>query len=78
MAHIYYQNDPKTIDPRMTGVLCIYSFLFMRWAIAITPPNWPLLACHVCNEATQLTQLGRYTNAHFAEQKERELAQQRK
>ena len=32
----------------------------MRWAIAISPPNYPLLVCHIANEAAQLTQLGRY------------------
>jgi len=32
----------------------------MRWALAVSPANYPLLLCHVANEAVQLTQLGRY------------------
>lgn len=57
-------KDPSsTIDPIMTSSLCIYSLLFARWALAITPANYPLLICHLSNEAVQLIQLGRWTNA---------------
>lgn len=43
--------------------LAVYSVFFMRWALAITPANYPLLVCHVSNEVVQLAQLGRYVNA---------------
>jgi hypothetical protein len=33
--------------------------LFMRFAWQVQPRNYLLLACHACNEAVQLTQLGR-------------------
>jgi hypothetical protein len=57
-------KDPATtIDPMMTSSLAVYSLLFMRWAIAVTPANYPLLVCHVSNEAVQLVQLGRWANA---------------
>ena len=69
ITHIVNQKDPATtIDPVMTTSLAIYSLLFMRWAIAITPANYPLLVCHMANEVAQLTQLGRYAmaSAHWA------------
>ena len=47
----------------VVSALAVYSLLFMRWAIAISPPNYPLLVCHIANEAAQLTQLGRYAMA---------------
>ena len=45
------------------SALAVYSVLFMRWALAVTPANYPLFMCHVANEAVQLAQLGRYLNA---------------
>ena len=45
------------------SALAVYSLLFMRWAIAISPANYPLLVCHIANEGVQLTQLGRYAMA---------------
>ncbi|EAL73207.2 UPF0041 family protein [Dictyostelium discoideum AX4] len=54
------KNDPEKVDPIMTTTLAVYSAVFMRWAIAIYPPNYWLLGCHVANEVAQLTQLGRY------------------
>jgi len=63
IAHIWAQKDPRKNDPRMTTALCVYSLLFMRWALAISPVNYPLFVCHLCNEAVQLTQLGRYVSA---------------
>ena len=63
--------QPSTLTAWLVscGMLCafsalaVYSLLFMRWAIAITPANYPLLVCHIANEAAQLTQLGRYAMA---------------
>lgn len=43
----------------MTGVLCVYSLLFMRFAWMVQPRNYLLLACHASNEVAQLNQLQR-------------------
>ena len=40
--------------------MCVYSLLFMRFAWAITPRNYLLLACHACNEGVQLNQMRRW------------------
>jgi len=64
ISHMLSSKDPgSTIDPIMTTSLAIYSLLFMRWAIAISPANYPLMVCHIANEAAQLTQLGRWAMA---------------
>jgi len=44
----------------MTGALVIYSATFMRYALAVTPKNYLLFACHFVNEGAQLTQGYRY------------------
>lgn len=46
----------------MTGVLCVYSLLFMRFAWMVQPRNYLLLACHASNEAAQCYQLSRKIN----------------
>lgn len=53
------QKGPEIISERMTGVLCVYSLLFMRFAYMVQPRNPLLFACHACNEVVQLTQLYR-------------------
>eukprot|EP00300_Choanocystis_sp_HF-7_P000763 c1062_g1_i1.p1 GENE.c1062_g1_i1~~c1062_g1_i1.p1 ORF type:complete len:165 (+),score=18.06 c1062_g1_i1:33-497(+) len=64
ISHILENKDPiNTIDPVMTSSLAIYSILFMRWSLAISPANYPLFICHVCNEAAQLFQLFRHYTA---------------
>lgn len=50
----------KDIDPIMTTILCIYSSLFMRWAVAIAPANYPLCACHITNATVQACTLVRW------------------
>lgn len=40
----------------MTGALTIYSATFMRYAMAVTPQNYLLFACHFINFNAQLTQ----------------------
>ncbi|KAI9299600.1 mitochondrial pyruvate carrier [Cunninghamella echinulata] len=40
----------------MTAALCVYSALFMRFALAVQPKNYLLFACHFTNEGAQLTQ----------------------
>lgn len=54
------KKDPKIISPKMTSALCIYSLLFMRFAIKVHPRNMLLFACHFTNECAQITQLARY------------------
>lgn len=46
----------------MTGALIIYAGTFMRYALAVTPPNYLLFACHTTNLCAQLTQGYRYMN----------------
>ncbi|KAJ8027255.1 putative mitochondrial pyruvate carrier 1 [Holothuria leucospilota] len=59
------KRDPEIISPRMTTALCIYSLLFMRFAIKVQPRNMLLFACHFTNEGAQLTQLGRWINHNY-------------
>ncbi|EFJ51358.1 hypothetical protein VOLCADRAFT_79838 [Volvox carteri f. nagariensis] len=54
------RKDPEYISPNMTGVMCIYSLLFMRFAWEVKPRNYLLLACHASNETVQLYQLSRW------------------
>lgn len=55
-----YKQPAENVNPQMTGILALYSCVFMRWAIAISPPNYPLLACHVANSTAQFATLGKY------------------
>ena len=50
--------------------MCVYSLLFMRFALAIKPVNYLLFACHVCNEAVQLNQLRRWYTWHASQPKD--------
>lgn len=50
------KKDPSIISGKMTAALCIYSLLFMRFAIKVQPRNLLLFACHFTNEAAQITQ----------------------
>ena len=43
----------------MTGVLMVYSGLFMRFAWMVKPRNYLLLACHASNSVAQSVQMGR-------------------
>ncbi|KAI8988827.1 mitochondrial pyruvate carrier [Pilobolus umbonatus] len=54
------KKDPSVISGNMTLALCIYSGLFMRFALAVKPTNYLLFACHATNEVAQLTQGYRY------------------
>jgi hypothetical protein len=40
----------------MTGALAVYSAVFARYAMAVTPKNYLLFGCHVINCTAQLTQ----------------------
>lgn len=46
----------------MTGALTIYSATFMRYALAVSPKNYLLFACHAVNCSAQMTQGYRYLN----------------
>ena len=55
----------QLISGNMTGVMCVYSALFMRFALAIQPKNYLLFACHACNECVQLNLLRKWYFAHY-------------
>lgn len=44
----------------MTAALTLYSATFMRYALAVTPKNGLLFACHFINFGAQITQGARY------------------
>lgn len=46
----------------MTGALVIYSATFARYALAVSPANYLLFACHAINFSAQSTQGYRYLN----------------
>ncbi|KAB7505669.1 Mitochondrial pyruvate carrier 1 [Armadillidium nasatum] len=50
------QKPPEIISGKMTIALCIYSLVFMRFAIKVQPRNLLLFACHVTNETAQIIQ----------------------
>jgi mitochondrial pyruvate carrier 1 len=56
------QKDPDIISGKMTAALTIYSGTFMRYALAVTPKNYLLFACHFINFNAQLTQGYRFVN----------------
>ncbi|CAK4081596.1 unnamed protein product [Aphanomyces euteiches] len=57
-------NKPaENISINMTGVMCMYSAIFMRFAWMVQPRNYLLLACHASNEVAQLYQLNRALGA---------------
>lgn len=60
----------KDIDPAMTSILCIYSALFMRWSIAISPANYPLFLCHATNSTVQAATFVRWVYGTLTAKKE--------
>ncbi|RDY10412.1 Mitochondrial pyruvate carrier 1 [Mucuna pruriens] len=60
------KKPPETISINMTGVMCVYSALFMRFAWVVRPRNLHLLVCHASNETVQLYQLSRWLRAQRA------------
>ncbi|KAJ3062110.1 pyruvate transporter mpc1 [Podochytrium sp. JEL0797] len=58
------QKSPEFISGNMTGVLCVYSALFMKFALDVQPRNYLLFACHFANEGAQLMQGYRFANYH--------------
>jgi mitochondrial pyruvate carrier 1 len=59
----------------MTGALIVYSATFMRYAMAVTPKNYLLFACHFINEGSQLTQGYRWVQYNKWGGREEELKQ---
>ncbi|PIA64524.1 hypothetical protein AQUCO_00100180v1 [Aquilegia coerulea] len=57
------QKPPELISANMTGVMCVYSALFMRFAWMVQPRNYLLLASHTTNETVQLYQFSRWAKA---------------
>jgi len=53
------KKPAKDMSPNMTGAMCVYSCLFMRFAWMVQPRNYLLLACHACNESVQLYHMQR-------------------
>ncbi|KAF1996135.1 UPF0041 domain protein [Amniculicola lignicola CBS 123094] len=53
-------KDPEIISGPLTGALSCYSAVFMRYALAVSPPNYLLFGCHFINCGSQLTQGYRY------------------
>ncbi|XP_011051971.1 PREDICTED: mitochondrial pyruvate carrier 1 isoform X1 [Acromyrmex echinatior] len=64
------QRDPKYISGKMTFALCLYSAMFMRFAIKVQPRNMLLFACHFVNEGAQITQGCRFIKHHYLSKKE--------
>ncbi|KAL2001390.1 hypothetical protein VTN02DRAFT_1819 [Thermoascus thermophilus] len=54
------QKDPEIISGQMTAALTLYSATFSRYALAVTPKNYLLFACHAVNLSAQVTQGVRY------------------
>lgn len=63
------KKDVSIISPKMTFAMCIYSLLFMRFAIMVKPINPLLFACHFSNECAQLTQGGRLIHYNLTHKK---------
>jgi hypothetical protein len=57
------QKPPDMISENMTGAMCIYSLLFMRFAYMVKPRNYLLFGVHASNECVQLYQLQRWYRA---------------
>lgn len=61
------KKDPTLISGPMTFALVVYSAVFMRYSLAVTPQNYLLFGCHFVNEVAQLGQSYRflsYTYSH--------------
>ncbi|KAJ5309025.1 hypothetical protein PENANT_c020G08259 [Penicillium antarcticum] len=68
------QKDAEIISGPMTGALVIYAATFMRYSLAVTPPNYLLFACHLTNFGAQSTQAYRYLNYWKFGGREKQLA----
>ena len=57
----------------MTGSLLLYSGTFMRYAMAVTPKNYLLFACHFVNFNAQLVQGYRWQKHWYGGGREQSL-----
>ncbi|CCK70580.1 pyruvate transporter MPC1 KNAG_0E03210 [Huiozyma naganishii CBS 8797] len=66
IAAIYdLKKDPSLISGPMTLALVVYSGVFMKYAMAVTPKNYLLLGCHIINETAQLGQGFRFLQYNY-------------
>jgi hypothetical protein len=72
------RKDPEIISGKMTTALVVYSAVFMRYSMAVTPKNYLLFGCHFVNEVAQIAQGYRYINYWNYGGRERSLAQRAK
>ncbi|KAJ4729421.1 Mitochondrial pyruvate carrier [Melia azedarach] len=70
-AFLDRKKPPELISGNMTGVMCVYSALFMRFAWMVQPRNLHLLVCHASNETVQLYQFSRWAKAQGFSQKQK-------
>ncbi|KAH7601361.1 uncharacterized protein GVI51_H03113 [Nakaseomyces glabratus] len=59
------KKDPTLISGPMTLALVAYSGVFMKYALAVTPKNYLLFACHFINESAQLGQGYRFIDFNY-------------
>ncbi|KAF8428154.1 hypothetical protein EV426DRAFT_586668 [Tirmania nivea] len=69
------KKDPEIISGKMTAALVVYSAVFMRYSLAVTPKNYLLFGCHFVNEGAQLAQAYRYINWWHYGGREKALAE---
>ncbi|CDK25423.1 unnamed protein product [Kuraishia capsulata CBS 1993] len=62
-------KPPDVISGPMTVSLVLYSAVFMRYAMAVTPANYLLFGCHFVNEFAQLGQLYRFVDYTYLSKK---------
>lgn len=75
IAAIYdLKKDPTVISGPMTGALVLYSAVFMRYAMAVTPVNYLLFGCHLVNECAQLGQGYRFLHYNYLTDEEEKKA----
>ncbi|CAO3668130.1 unnamed protein product [Umbelopsis ramanniana] len=71
-----WKKDPQYISGNMTAALCVYSALFMRFALAVRPVNYLLFACHATNEVAQLVQGYRFIQYNHLGKKEDKIEEE--
>ncbi|RPA93885.1 UPF0041-domain-containing protein [Choiromyces venosus 120613-1] len=72
------RKDPEIISGKMTTALVVYSAVFMRYSMAVTPKNYLLFGCHFVNECAQLAQGYRYIHYWNYGGREKSLAEKAK
>ncbi|ODV95421.1 hypothetical protein PACTADRAFT_33989 [Pachysolen tannophilus NRRL Y-2460] len=60
-------KSPEVISGPMTGSLILYSAVFMKYSLAVSPVNYLLFGCHFVNEIAQLGQGYRYIQYNYFE-----------